>query len=255
MIRRALLLACLLPLLTACPGRFTRPEQDLTADEAYAALQRRGGQIKTLNAMASLEAWREDERVRFRQFLLLERPDKLRVDTLSPFDQPIAVTTSDGQTVSVYNLESKRFLQGPATPENLARLLNLKMDGEELVALVGGGVPLVTPIEQSLDWDADVGRWRLDIKGVRRRQRILLEPDRLRITSTTVWQGDAVQYIVTMGQYGGAPPEEIPQRLRVEVPTDKLRVDIKVKDFTLNEALDPEAFTLTPPAGIQVEPL
>ncbi|MFN3197316.1 MAG: LolA family protein [Bradymonadia bacterium] len=248
-------LSMLCLLFAACPGRFTRPEQSVTADEALAALKARGEAIQTVNAMASLEAWREDDRVKFRQFLLMQRPDKLRVDTLSPFDQPLVITTSDGQTVSVYSLEKKQFLQGPATPQNLARLLNLKMDGEELVALVGGGVPLVTPVRKSITWDADEGRWRLEIEGVRRRQHLELEPERLRVTSTTVWQGDAVQYTVKMGQYGGTPPAEVPQRLRVEVPSEKLRVDITVKDFTLNEEMDPEAFTLTPPGGITVEPL
>lgn len=252
---RFALLIALLPLLAACPGRFKRPEADVTADQALGALTARGEAIQTVNAMATLEAWHDDDRVRFRQFLLIQRPDKLRVDTLSPFDQPLAITTSDGEIVSVYSLEKKSFHRGPATPENLARLLSLSMDGEELVALIGGGVPLVNPVRKSLDWDADTGRWRLDLEGVRRRQRLMLEPERLRVTSTTVWQGDAVQYTVQMGQYGGTPPAEIPQRLRVEIPSEKLRVDIVVKDFTLNEPLDPEAFILTPPVGIEIQPL
>ena len=113
-------------------GRPAEPDGtpfDLPADgptEAAPVLARmaaRGQALHSLSGMLSLEVWRKDERVRLHQLLLFERPDRLRVDTLSPFDQPLAMMASDGQTVSIYALEQTRFQLGPAMGEILAELV------------------------------------------------------------------------------------------------------------------------------------
>src|SRR5690606_17937388 len=84
------------------------------------------------------------------QFVLAERPDRVRLETLSFFGQPLAVLTSDGTTFRLHDLENGRFYEGPATAGNVSQLLPVRIPPEELVSLLLGVPPLVTGAEPVL---------------------------------------------------------------------------------------------------------
>jgi hypothetical protein len=205
--------------------------------------------------MLALEVWRGDERVRLRQLLLVVRPDKVRVDTLSPFDQPLAMMASDGQTLTIYSLEQKRFEQGPATSGNLARLLRLPLSGEELTAVLAGGVPMPAGVTPTLGWDSEVGAHILEFVDGRRRQRVSLEPAAFRLVELRAWEGETPRYVARFGDYDGEGPTAVPRRMRFEVPSEALRVDARFEDHTLNVTPPEDAFTIPAPRGISVHPL
>jgi outer membrane lipoprotein-sorting protein len=243
-------------LLAACGGGHPRPDNPIEDPKVVLAeIQKRSEAIASLSAELRVEIWRKGERVRLRQLIEVERPDKLRVDTLSPFDQPLQMMASDGHNVSIYSLEKKRFWQGPATPDNLARLLPLRLEGEELASLLRGGVPLIQYADATMGWDAERGCYQVDLTGPARRQRLCVEPKALRVAESRVWKDDHLQYSALFGQYTGEDAAAIPTRMRFEVPSDDLRVEVEVVDHKLNPQVAPDAFQIEAPRGIEVEPL
>lgn len=241
--------------LGACGGRYPRPDNALENPAVVIAhVQKQSDALETLTGLLALEVWRDSERVRLRQLIVVARPDKLRVDTLSPFEQPLSMMASDGETVSIYSLEERRFWRGPSTPRNLARLVPLRLEGEELASVLRGGVPLIDHQQVAMDWDADVGCYAVTLTGVARRQRLCVEPEHLRVLESRVWRGDTLQYKARFGQYSD---EEggIPTRLRFEVPEDDLQVDVQVVDHKRNPTVAADAFIVEPPRGIEVETL
>lgn len=251
-------------LLPACPHRIARPADGPTEPApVLARLAERTRALQSLSGMLSLEVWRGDERVRLRQLLLFQRPDRLRVDTLSPFDQPLAMMASDGQVVTIYSLENKRFEQGPATQAHLARLLRLPLTGEELTSVLAGGVPIPPGAATTLDWDDEAGAWVLAVgqAGTERgpprgrHQRILLEPQAFRVIEIRTFQDDRLVFQARFGDYDGAEATSIPRRMRFEVPAEGLRVDARFEDHTVNVTPPPDAFTIPVPRGIPIDPL
>lgn len=207
--------------------------------------------------MLSLEVWRGDERVRLRQLLLVQPPNRIRVDTLSPFDQPLAMMASDGQIVTIYSIEKQRFEQGPATQDHLARLLRLPLTGEELAAIMAGGVPIPTGAVTTLDWDDETGVWVLGV-AVResgRRQRIAVEPAAFRVVELRTWQNEQLVFLARFGDYDGSEATSIPRRMHFEVAGERLRVDARFEDHIVNVVPPPDAFTIPAPRGIPVSPL
>ena len=182
---------------TACPHRVSRPPDGPTEPgPILSRFAERSHALKSLSGMLSLEVWRGDERVRLRQLLLVQPPNRIRVDTLSPFDQPLAMMASDGQIVTIYSIEKQRFEQGPATQDHLARLLRLPLTGEELAAIMAGGVPIPTGAVTTLDWDDETGVWVLGV-AVResgRRQRIAVEPAAFRVVELRTWQNEQLVF-------------------------------------------------------------
>ncbi len=253
---RTLILTATATLLAGCPGRFTRPDDfDDDPTRLLAAVAARGAKVESLTAQLRLEVWRKDERVKLRQLVAVRRPDHLRVDSLSPFDQPLSTLVSDGERLSIYALDEHRFFTGPATPNNMARLMPIRLEPHELNALLRGVVPVMPHTAAQVGWDADEGWYRLDLEGPRGRQRIHFEPAGLRVVQTTVWQGDAVRWKAQLGRFDGAGADALPQRLRFEAPKEDLRIDVEVVDHRLNPDLPDAAFELSPPRGIEVERL
>ncbi len=248
--RSALLLAAVV--LAGCPGRFARPD-DFQADPTvlFDALAERSKAVQSLTAQLSLEVWSGDDRVRLRQLVALRRPAHLRIDSLSPFDAPLSTLVTDGERLSIYSLEDRRFYTGRATPQNLSRLVPIELGPAELVALLRGDVPLMKHEAAAVSWDADQGWYQLDLSAPAARQRIHFEPKTYKVRAIRAWTGDATRYIALFAQYDGP----VPTRMRFESPAKAIRVDVTVRDHRLNPDLPDAAFELEPPRGVPVESL
>ena len=243
--------------LTGCPDRFARPEA-FVAEPAplLAAIEQRAAAIQSLRGQLRLEVWRKDERVRLRQLVAVQTPDKLRIDSLSPFDQPLSTLVSDGDTLSIYDLGARRFLRGAASPANLARLIPIPLEPEALSALLRGSVPVLRePDEQTVSWDSNNGWYQLDQRRGEARTRISFEPKHLRVVALRLGQGDRTVLRARLGDYSGTGPTAMPRRMRFEAPADDVRIDLKVVDHDINPTLPAAAFVLNPPRGIRVETL
>lgn len=247
----------LLGSLLACSGGVPRPE-NFSDDPAplLASIEARERTVRSLTGLLNLEVWRKGERVRLRQLVAVRSPDQVRLDALSPFEQPLSTLVSDGQTLSIYDLQEHRFLRGPSSPENLARLLPVPLEPEALTALLRGNVPvLAAPKRRTLTWDRENGWYQLDLERDDLSQRIHFEPQKLRVTALRFARAGETLLSARLGDYQGEGAEAIPRRLRLEAPAQAVRVEVEVKDYTLNPELPDEVFWLDPPRGIEIEVL
>lgn len=242
-------------LLTGCPDRHRKPDT-YSADPAplLAKLAARNAAIRSLTAQLKLEVWRDGERVKLRQLVAVQSPNKLRIDLLSPFEQPLVTLTSDGAVLSIYDLEKKRFSRGAASNANLARLIPVKLAPDSLGGLLRGTIPIIKHTSATVSWDGENGWYQLDLEGKDRRQRVHLEPKAWRVTQAREWAGGAEVYSARLGNYSSEGQTALPQRMQLTAPQD-IKVDAVVEDHQVNVDLPPEAFVLDPPEGIAIEPL
>jgi len=241
---------------SACGSRLVRPEGAAVEPKPYLdAIARRSEAINGLTAKLKTEVWRDGQRVRATQLVAVDGQGRLRIDVLSPFGQPLSTLVSDGARLMIYSLEEQRFLIGASTPENLARLVPLKLDPSALSSLLRGAIPLLAHDTATVAWDAEAGTHQLDLRASGQRQLIDLEPIALRVVRLRQWRGGALDLDGRFGDYSGTGDAIIPQRMRFESPGEALRVDIKVVDFTLNPALTESTFQLEPPRGVVVQAL
>lgn len=243
--------------LWGCPGpQHARPD-GFSEDPAplLAAVERRASAIDSLTGELAIEAWRGDERVRLRQLVAVDKAGRVRIDALSPFGQPLSTLVSDGSRLMIYDLESKTFRIGAATPENMARLLPIELEPDALSALLRGSVPVIAHERATVTWNADEGAYRLELESGSRRQRIEFEPAALRVVRLAMWDAGGLRYRARFGDYTGEGDAVIPRRMRFEAPADDVRIDMKVVEHALDPELPPEAFVLEAPRGVRVEAL
>jgi outer membrane lipoprotein-sorting protein len=241
--------------LWGCGSRYPRPAS--FNDDPHSLLdtiKTRGAQVQGLSGALAVEFWEADQRIKVRQLFATQRPLKLRMDTLSPFEQPLATLVCDGERLSLFEMDKRRYLTGPLTAETFERLSKLRVTPQEMTALLSGQVPLLNSNATTVEWDDRRGLYRLTLKEGDRHQVLSIDPSTLTPVEAIYYKKEEVVLKIRLASYSKSEPK-IPQRLRIEIPDREIRVDVEIKDFILNPALPPEAFSLPPPAGVRIEEL
>lgn len=105
--------------------------------------------MTAIRASGSVEHWEDGERVRADISMFVERPDRVRIDAMTPVGRA-ATLTSDGTRFQLSDLRAGRFLEGPACAGNLARLGGLALEPADAVRLLLGEPPRFAGVAASL---------------------------------------------------------------------------------------------------------
>lgn len=211
---------------------------------------------RNLRALGRVTAFGPEGRVRLKTVLVAQRPGAFRVETLTPFEQPVDVMACDGARISL--LREGRLFVGPATPANVARLLPLPLRPEEIVEVLLGGVPLPSDF-QATGLSVEDELWRLELRGADGEQGILhVRPSGGRVERAEWLDASGnprvrVRFEDFSRSDDGGPP--FPKSIRVEVPPADTRVEIRLRDAETDVELAEALFSIEPPPGGEAEPL
>lgn len=268
------LLALLVFACSGCPrpGCPTTPMSDANrALRMHRSLRRT---IRTVRGVARVDQRGEQGRVRGTVLISLERPDRIRLEAMTQFG-PAAVLTSDGENFQLLDMRENRFLEGPASPENIARLLDVALSGEEVARFLLGDSPRLPGAEPVMACGEE--GYRIEMTGQDgRRQEIILvardsdeeaapEDQHLRLVRSelfdregnTLWRARFEDYQVV------ADPADaegrgvaLPFVVRFEDPRNGGDTLIRMKELTIETEPPPaEVFHQQAPPGVTIERL
>ncbi len=152
--------------------------------------------------------------------------------------------------VALLDLRSNVFYRGPSTPENLSRLFPQPLRDEELVALVLGAMPPLPgarPVEAHRAGEGSV----LTLESGQVRQEVSVGAD-LRVEHVRRFRGDDLQWEVSLDDFDDGSGQQMPRRLRLSAPAEKIQVELQLKERVWGKPTLPGAFQLTPPQGVKV---
>ena len=254
-----------------------------TAEDALGRMKATYACTNGVQGEAKLDVFtKEIGRVRGQAYVTAVNPDRVRIDIVS-FGTPIYTLTSDGKQFSLLDTKEKRFLEGPASPCNLARLTQVPIPGHALVALLRGEAPLLVhkPTDASLRWDA--GHYVVTVPSTRdASEEIWLEVNpgdlakpwaeqRVRVVDVKVVQRGVELYHAELAHHEQAktaaatesdgidpsiPPSgpacdaELPRSLRVTVPTQPEPMIFQYKSGAWNPPILQNVFSQTRPGGV-----
>lgn len=254
----ALPLALLLGAAAACrPGPVkpadTRPLPEAAA--VLAELRARAAGRASLRTEGRVEYFGDKGRVRLKAVLLARRPGSFRIETLSPFEQPIDVMACDG--TRLWLLSKDRLRTGLATPENIARLLPLVMGPEAVVDTLLGGLPGADGVQATgIERDED-DRWRLSVTTGAERGRLVVDPPSKQIREMHLLEPDgAIRVRVRFDDFEAQPGGgEFPTRIRVNLPAEDAEVTLRWRAPEIDVDIADALFRLEAPPGVTPEPL
>jgi hypothetical protein len=216
------------------------------------ALQQRDQQFRSLRAPARLNYAGPEGKNSFQEAILVQRPDRLRLETLSFLGAIMIVTVSDKQILGYLPREGV-FLRGQPSNDNLRRLtkIPLPLEVEQITALLVSVPPVnmqaaVRQEGNSLIFPAADGA--LDIVGFETN-----EP------APTRWerrnQNGETALTVKFSDYASTPAGLFPSTITIESAIQKRRLEIHYQEPELNGTIPAELFSQQKPANVKELPI
>src|SRR5256886_1217933 len=204
----------------------------------------------TCDAKAFVEA--PENAGRYSLHISVKRPASLRIEALSPMGDPAAVLVADQGRFALLDLRTNVFYRGPATPENLSRLIPVPLRDEELVSLITGDVPDLPgsrPSSAAREGDG----YRLELVAPRLRQEVTLGGD-LRVVQVRRFDdADKLLWSVGLDEHDDSSGAQVPRLLHLEAPSAKIKVDLRLRNVLSGKPPPSGAFLLGVPPGMRVE--
>lgn len=254
----------LLSFVSACGGTRTPPPDDALTEptELYNAMLARLEGVQSARIRAVMEYFGDNGRVRVRQAVLAQQPDRLRIETLSPFDSTLSVVLANEEQLVLYDLEAAKFYVGAPTATNLSRLLPLWLTPQDVVRVLLGGPPLdmMNPDTATweLQWDRRRAAYRLSMPAfaggtlelfVKHETWTLSGARETNAAGNTVWEIRTADFRRVESE---GVQSTLPERIRFLMDRDNIDVSLNVSNYDLNAVLPPQLFTLQPPPGVEV---
>lgn len=247
------LILFLLVVLTGC----IRPSEPVwtevpTAEQLLIKLASESNRYVSLDGTASVSLTTGEKYFSSEQFLLLQKPNRLRADVLTGFGQLILQMTSDGEILSVFlnTTVPGRFLRGPASYENIFRFVRIPLAVEDLLPLLLYDPPLIAHQYRRVETASKT--LTLILSAGDDRQELLFDRQ-LQLIGCRYFR-DGEKYL-SVDYQKFSNENEFPYTIKIAMPLEQTQVKVKFSELKVNESIDITQFQLTKPVNIPMEAL
>lgn len=209
------------------------------------SLTRRVHQFRSLRSLATVYYWGTDGRGGFQEVILVHRPDRLRLETLSPLGAILIITVDADEVVGFHPREAL-FYRGRSSKENLFRYIQVPLELGEVTALLMG----LPPVQLEGRWEEEGGAIYRDDGG--ERDRIIFHPD---LGIPVKWerfnsQGE-IELSALFSEFSPTSVGLFPMRISLEAHTQQKRVEIRYQEPEVNIALPVALFVQEKPTNVR----
>jgi hypothetical protein len=234
----------------ACPhaGKVPVPK-DLDPQRLYQQIVEAHQKPESLTADAKAFVEAPVNGGRYQLHVSVKKPQSLRIEALMPpLGDPAAVLVSDGGKFALYDVRRQEFFQGPSTPQNLSKLFPVPFRDDELVSLFTGGVPELrggAPTAAAVQGDG----YEIVVAGGGEEQRVLVHQEDLRVLRVSRGpSGQPARWTVTLEEHD----DGVPRVVKLTVPTEKITLDLRLRELLVGKPPPFGAFALQAPKGVKV---
>lgn len=176
--------------------------------------------------------------------------DKLRIELLSPYGQPLAGFSSDGKYVYILVYSDQSFYKKSLSKSNLKQIISISVRPEEIISLLSGRPPVmefsfISLIESKT---ASGPVLVLQKKWWGGYQKIYLDETADHIRAVEIFDGSGELKYKADFSYKIENDDRIPDRLDIS-DGQGTRVQLLVNRHWPEVEISPSAFVLTPPGG------
>jgi hypothetical protein len=254
--RRRLLGGLIVLALAGCPGPIARPYPAPPGPDLVAHVRDRAKVVPVLKAETRTDVRVGKDRANVSVLIWAEQSGKLRFQAMNPNDSLAADLASDGQTFCFLDTHANCGSCGKATPDNVARLIRIPLEPDEVVAVLVGGAPVLPDDTPEVTWDEKNGREILSLEAEGWKQKVvldgrdkrwdLLEAEMLEPNGKLFWRVRHKDFHEVAGP-GGAKVR-LPGASLFEQGDQKVRIEWKVQ--AADQTPPEKAFQMDLPPGL-----
>ena len=249
-----LLLAVLAVGSTGCSTTVTPPAPKLPTPawesaKLIEALKQRDTALRSVRALARVDYAGPEGKHSFQEAVLVERPDKLRLETLTFLGAILIVTANDKEMIGYHPREGV-FVRGPRSKENLRRYTQMPLELEEITGLLVG----LPPLAAGTSWTQEGAALIFSANG--RRDVVAFESSQLVPTKWERFTGDGkVELSAQFSDYISTPAGLFPSKIFFEAHLQKRKIEIRYQEPEINATIPSELFSQQKPPHVQELPI
>ncbi len=210
------------------------------------------GTIHSVRGIGRVEVFSRGKKFRTRQFLVLTKPDMMRIDLLDFRDLPYMSLAFQGETFEALDMRENVFYTGEVA-NGLSLFVPLRLTGVEFIEFIFGEMPDQDQV--SARYDPHRRFYQLTFGPSNRwdSQTFWIHPKTLRvveISKTDASTGDVIQ--ISFDRFKGVGSKSFPREVKIEIPRDTGRIRFIFQKIEINPLLPRELFRLLVPPGVAV---
>jgi len=254
--RRFFFLITFAVLLSACtttvapPSMPQLPAPQWESSKLIEAISQRREQFRSLRALARINYAGPDGKQGFDEAVLVQRPDRLRLETLSMLGAILIVTANEKEIIGYHPREGV-LVRGQSSKANLLRYTQIPLELDEITALLAG----LPPVDAAMPWRQEGNALIFSVNGLRK-DSVAFESQ---LPVPTKWQrfngSGAVELTALFSDYITTPAGLFPSKINLDAPLQNKKLEIRFQEPELNATIPADSFSQQKPAHAQEIPI
>ena len=228
----------------------TIPSREWSREELFQNLTERVQQFRSLRSLASVHYQGKDGRGGFQEAIVVQRPDRLRLETLSSFGV-VLIVTANGDKVAGFDPRENVFVHGKSSKENLVRLTRIPLELGEIAALLMG----LPPVEIQGRWEGGQNSLHRELDSGRT-EVVTFHP---KLGIPTKWERSGpdggIEMSALFSDFFSTNAGLFPLKISLEDNVQQRRLEIRYQEPELNVALPATLFVQQRPANVKEIPM
>lgn len=226
------------------------PPAGWSADKLLQILDQRDRQFRSMRALASVSYRGPEGRQGFQEAILIQRPDRARLETLSMLGAILIVTVNADQIAGFHPREGV-FIRGESSKENLFRYTRIPLELEEMTRLLVG----LPPVAPATDWQAGGGSLYHD-RGGQGKEIVTFDlQSGLPVRWYRLAADGSAELSAAFENFLPTPAGLFPSKIILEAAGQQRSVEIAYEAPEINAALPAELFSQQKPANAKELPI
>jgi outer membrane lipoprotein-sorting protein len=209
--------------------------------------------FRSLEGVAKVRVATGDESVASTQVLFAEKPNRLRTETLSLFGQPVLLMATDGNELTVMLPAEGRIFRGEASARNLRRITRVPLRLSDLVQILLYQAPMINYYEKTLT-TGEEGEYLLILYDKEGRRQELLFNQELNLVKVAYYQDNSLLVRINYDKFSDEV-DFFPESVFLKMPEYDIQISLVFSEVRTNVAIPEGRFILTPPSGVEIQPL
>lgn len=219
------------------------------SDKMIESITQRREQFRSLRALAQVDYAGPEGKHGFQEAVLVQRPDRLRLETLS-YLGAILIVTANPKEIIGYHPREGVFVRGPRTKENMLRYTQIPLELDEITSLLVGLPPVdaSTPKQEGNTLIYSPNGHKKDAVTFESQQPVPTKWERFNANG-------AVEISARFSDYISTPAGLFPSKITIEAHLQKKKVELRYQEPEINATLPSDLFTQQKPAHAQEVPI
>jgi Domain of unknown function (DUF4292) len=227
-----------------------KPQPTWQSAQLLASLTERDQRFRSVRALAQVEYDGPEGKHGFQEAILVQRPDELRLETLTLLGAILIVTANAKEIIGFHPREGV-FVRGERTKENLRRYTQIPLDLEDVTQLLLG----LPPVEPSVSWKKE-GNALIFAPNGSKRDVVAFESERAAPTKWERFNSDGkLELSAAFSDYISTSAGLFPTQIRFEAHLQKKTLKIRYQDPEINPSLTADLFSQQKPPYAQEVPI